>query len=66
VPPIPLLQPWAGRRTVRPDSDDYLTLHTRLIRNRNRVTHAINTATEAAERALRRLEGGIKLRTPSA
>jgi len=59
VPPIPLLQPVAGLREVRPDTDGYLTLQTKLIRNRNRVTHAINTATEAAERALGRLEGGM-------
>jgi hypothetical protein len=55
VPPVPLLQPAARLRTLRPDTDDYLTLVTRLVRDRNRVTHAIHTATEVAERALARI-----------
>jgi hypothetical protein len=54
VPPIPLLQPAARLRDLRSDSDEHLTLLTQLVRNRNRVTHAIDTATEAAEQALRR------------
>ncbi len=58
VPPVPLLQPAARLRALRPDSDEYLTLQTRLVRNRNRVTHAINTATEAAERTLEQTEQG--------
>ena len=57
VPPIPVLQPAARLRVLRPDSDEYLALVTRLLRDRNRVTHAINTATEAAERTLERIDG---------
>ncbi len=60
VPPVPLLQPATHLRSLRPDSDEYLALLTQLLRNRNRVTHAIDTATEAAERALTRVEGRVK------
>ena len=52
VPAIPLLELAARLGTLEPDGDEYLTLLTRLVRNRNRVTHAIDTATEMAERAL--------------
>jgi len=57
VAPVPLLQPVARLRELRPDTDEHRTLQTRLVRNRNRVVHAIDTATEAAERALGRAEG---------
>jgi hypothetical protein len=57
VPPVPLLQPATRLRTLRPETEDYLTLVTRLTRDRNKVTHAIHTATEAAEQALQRING---------
>jgi hypothetical protein len=52
VPAIPLLQPATRLRSLRQDSDEYLALLTQLVRNRNHVTYAIDTATEAAERAV--------------
>ncbi len=55
VPPIQLLQPAARLRTLEPESPDALMLAARLTRNRNRVTHAIDTATEVAERTLERI-----------
>ena len=58
VPPLPLLQPAARLRTLRSETGDYLTLQTRLVRDRNRVTQAINAATKAAERTLASIAGG--------
>jgi hypothetical protein len=57
APAVPLLQPAPRLRSLRQDSDEYLTLLTQLVRNRNRVTYAIDTAIEVAERALTRVEG---------
>jgi Peptidase family M28/PA domain len=55
VPPIPPLHPAARLRDLRPDTDEHLTLLTQLVRNRNRVTDAIDTATDAAEQAMTRI-----------
>jgi hypothetical protein len=57
VPPVPLLQPAARLRGLRHDTDDYHVAHTRLVRDRNRVTHGIHAATEVAERAVERING---------
>ncbi len=57
VPPIPVLQPAARLRTMAPETMEYRVLQTRLVRERNKVTHAIDTATEAMERALQAVEG---------
>ncbi len=57
VPPIPVLQPASRLRTLPQGSDEYRALHTRLIRERNKATHAINTATDAIEQALERVAG---------
>ena len=56
VPPVPLLQPAAQLRGLAPDSDEFLTRQTRLVRDRNRVTEAIERAADAAEQALARVE----------
>ncbi len=57
VPPIPVLQPAARLRSMPADSMEYRVLHTRLVRERNKVTHAIDTATEAMDQALQRIGG---------
>ena len=55
VQPVPALQPAARLRTMAQGSDDSLTLLTRLVRERNKVTHAVDTATEIIERTLERI-----------
>ncbi|HTD47623.1 MAG TPA: M28 family peptidase [bacterium] len=55
VQPVPVLQPAARLRTTAQGSDESLTLLTRLTRERNKVTHAIDTATEIIERTLERI-----------
>ena len=57
VAPIPVLQPARRLRHLPTGGDEYHALHTRLIRERNKVTHAIDTATEAAERILQEHKG---------
>ena len=52
---MPVLQPAARLRTMAQGSDESLTLLTRLTRERNKVTHAIDTATEIIERTLERI-----------
>ncbi len=54
VPPVPVLQPASGLRSMPPDSMEFRTLYTRLVRERNKVTHAIHLAAEALEEGLRR------------
>jgi hypothetical protein len=57
VPPVPALQPTARLKTLTAGSDEQLALLIRLTRERNKVTHAINTATEAFEQALAAVDG---------
>ncbi len=57
VPPVPILQPAGRLRAMPADSMEFRLLQTRLVRERNKVTHAISTATEAMEEALRRIGG---------
>ncbi len=59
VPPIPVLQPAARLRALGPETMEYHVLHTRLVRERNKVTHAINTAAGAMEEALQRVDGRV-------
>ena len=56
VPPIPVLQRAALLRTIPHGTDDHLTRMTRLTRDRNRVTHAIDSATEVIEQTLARID----------
>jgi hypothetical protein len=55
IPPVPALQPASRLRTLRTGSDEQLMLVTRLTRDRNKVTHAVNTATEVIERTLEQI-----------
>jgi hypothetical protein len=57
VPPVPVLQPAARLRTMTSGTMEHHALHTRLVRERNKVTHAIDSATEAIEQALRQVDG---------
>lgn len=57
VPPVPVLQPVVRLRTMTAGSAEYRALHTRLLRDRNKVVHALTTASEAIEDALRRVGG---------
>lgn len=59
VPPIPVLQPAARLRAMTPGTMEHHALRTRLVRERNKVTHAIDTATEAIERTLQQVEGNV-------
>ena len=64
VPPLPALQRTANLRTLASGSDERLAALIRLTRERNKVTHAMNTATEAFEHALTAIEGtGRRTRT---
>ena len=57
VPPVPALHRAATLRTLPAGSDNRLALLVRLTRERNKVVHAFNTATEAFEHALAAAEG---------
>ncbi|HKV43569.1 MAG TPA: M28 family peptidase [bacterium] len=57
VPPVPVLQPAAQLRKIPQGTDAHLTLLTRLTRDRNRVTHAINDAAQAIDQALAGIGG---------
>jgi hypothetical protein len=57
VSPVPSLQPAARLRAIAPETMESRVLHTRLLRERNKVTHAITTASEAMEQALSRVDG---------
>jgi len=54
--PLPALQAVATLASLEKGSDAYHFLSTRLVRERNRVVHAILSATRAVETALRTLE----------
>jgi hypothetical protein len=55
VQPIPVLQPATRLRSLPGGSHEYHALQTRLVRERNKVTHAIVVATEEIEHTLERL-----------
>ncbi|HEV2357071.1 MAG TPA: M28 family peptidase [bacterium] len=55
VAPLPSLQPAARLRDLPAGNTERHALHTRLVRERNRIVHAIETAAEAFEEGLRRL-----------
>ena len=57
VPPVPALHRAATLRTLPVGGDERLALLIRLTRERNKVVHAINTATEAFQHALAAAEG---------
>jgi len=57
VLPLPVLQPAARLRALSTGTMEYRALETRLLRERNKVTHAIDTAMDALERALERIGG---------
>jgi hypothetical protein len=60
VAPLPSLQPAARLRDLRAGGMERHALHTRLVRERNRVVHAIETAAEAFEETLRRKPAGTQ------
>ena len=55
VAPIPSLQPAAGLRDLAPGSLERHALETRLVRERNKVVYAVESAAEAFEEAAGRL-----------
>jgi len=57
VSPIPGLQPAARLGALPPGSDDRKALHVRLVRERNKLVHAINTAIDAIDRTADRTTG---------
>ena len=57
VPPLPALHRAATLRTLPAGSDEQFALLIRLTRERNKIVHAISTATEAFEHALTAAEG---------
>lgn len=54
--PLPGLAAAGSLATLDPDSDEYHFLHTRLVRERNRLVHGLTQATRAIESSLRELE----------
>ncbi|HLW60054.1 MAG TPA: M28 family peptidase [bacterium] len=57
VPAIPGLQSAAQLGALAPGSDERKALHVRLIRERNKLVHAINTAIESVDRTVDRTRG---------
>jgi hypothetical protein len=55
LPAIPGLRSAANLQHGKHDSDEYRALKVRLLRESNRVAHALNAATEAVEEALQRI-----------
>jgi len=58
IPPIPVLQSAARLRELPRGSNEYHALETRLVRERNKVTHVINDAAESIGHALKHIERG--------
>jgi hypothetical protein len=58
--PLPSLQPAARLRDLQPGGMERHALYTRLVRERNKVVHAIETAAEAFEETLRRVPAGAR------
>jgi len=52
LPPIPVLQPVSELARMDPQSDGFRMLETRLVRQRNRVCHALDLACQAIEDTL--------------
>jgi hypothetical protein len=57
IPPVPALQAAARLRTLRRGTDEYHSLEIRLVRDRNRVTHAIESAADMIEHAFKHIDG---------
>ena len=64
VAPIPSLQPAAGLGALPEDSMERHALSTRLVRERNKVTHALETAAEVFKEALGRAGQAAARRRP--
>jgi len=58
IPPIPVLQSAGRLRGLSRGSNEYHALETRLVRERNKVTHVIGAAAEAIGHALKHIERG--------
>src|SRR5579884_1090656 len=58
IPPVPSLQPAARLRTLERGTHEYHTLETRLVRDRNKVAHAIESAADTIEHAFKHLDVG--------
>jgi hypothetical protein len=56
IPPIPVLQSAAQLRGLSRGTDEYHVLETRLVRERNKVTHTIDAAADAIGHALKHVE----------
>ncbi|HYM69201.1 MAG TPA: M28 family peptidase [bacterium] len=56
IPPVPSLQAAARLRTLPRGTDEYHTLEIRLVRDRNRVTHAIEGAADMIEHAFKHID----------
>ncbi len=52
LPPIPVLQPVGELASMEPDSHEFRLLETRLVRERNRVCHALDQACQIIEDTL--------------
>lgn len=57
IPPVPTLAPAVRLRTMPAGSTESRALQTRLLRERNRVLHALTSATEVIEEVLVRING---------
>jgi len=55
VPPLPGLQPLAELSELNPDDEPFKFLERKMVRERNRLCHALNEATELVEETLKRL-----------
>jgi hypothetical protein len=66
VAPLPSLQPAAQLRDLPSGSMERHALHTRLVRERNKVVHAMETAAEAFEHTLRDVSTAAPARAPAA
>jgi len=57
IPPLPRLQPVAQMAGMDRESNEYRFLERKMVRERTRVLHALNEATELIEKSLKTLEG---------
>lgn len=60
VPRLPLLQPVAALASLDPGSYEFHFLRTRLVRERNKVCHALTEASDLAQGALRSLASHLQ------
>ncbi len=56
IPPVPALQPAARLRALERGTHEYHTLETRLVRDRNKVAYAIESAADMIEHAFKHLD----------